>query len=421
MSDIQFRKEAKKTIISQEELTNLMRITTLKHWVMLYAIYGFLGVFILFACFGSIPTRVDGQGILLSTKGTIQDVIMPAGFGRVSAIKVAVGDNIKTGDIIAALDNQDVTNKIITAKKYLADLQAQQNQLKATAAKDLADRTTAYESQTTINKTTLAAEQTHLAQVEDLLKRKQEMAARGLVNKEQLMSSYNDYYAVKTKIDQLNASLIQDKLDLDKFRQDYETQLRNLSLNVSQAERDLADLEAQKNAVNDVKSTVSGVVTHLHVGLGDAVKEGQPILSVASLGTGLDAVLFVPAQQGQRVKVGSEVLVSPMNIKRAEYGSLAARATQVGAFPSSKESMLAILHNQNLVDEFTKSGAVIMLRAQIEPDANNASGYHWTTGQGPDQTITPGMLVTASMTVKTQAPITLLIPFFRHIFYGDEL
>lgn len=420
MSEIKFRKEAQKAQFSSEELTGFMRVTTLKHWVMLWVVYGFLAVLVGFGLFGRIPTRVTGQGLLLSTKGVLQDVIMPSGSGRVNAMHVAVGSIIHPGDVVASLDNQDVSNKIVTATAYYEDLKKQYDELKLEALEETAERDVIFKSQQAMNQVALATEQTHLTQVSDLLKRKEDMAARGLVNKEQLMSSYNDYYAVKSKIDQLQSTLIQDKLDNDRFRLDYQTKLRDLNVSVAQAQRDLSDLISQKKSVTTIKSTISGVVTHMHVSIGDVIKEGQPLLSVASLGQGLDAIFFVPAQQGQRIKPGAEVLISPMNIKRAEYGSMIASATEVTRFPSSPESMLAMLHNQELVDQFTKEGAVMMIRAAIMPD-HNLSGYRWTTGQGPDLAMTPGMLVTAYVTVKTQAPITLIIPFLRHVFYGDEL
>ncbi len=421
MSEIKFRQEAIKHRFSSDELTGLIRITTLKHWVMLALIYVFLITLFLWACFGSIPTRVVGQGLLLSSKGSIEDVIMPAASGRVKALLVSVGQVIQSGQVVAHLDNQDVTNKIASMQTYYNDLNNQYQHLKASAASDIADRAATFETQNKMNAASLETERVHLAQVHDLLKRKEDMAAKGLVNKEQLLSSYNDYYAVKGKIDQLQNQMIQDKLSFDMFKQDYETKIRDLSLNVANAKRELDDLEAQKTMVTEIKSTVNGVVTHVQVAIGDDVKEGEPLVSVASVGPGLDAVVFVPAQLGQRIKPGAEVLVSPATIKKAEYGSMIAKADAVAHFPSTKESMLAVLHNPDLVQEFLKAGTPIELRSVIETDKNTPSGYRWTTGQGPDQPMVPGMLVTAMVTVKTQAPITLIIPFLRHLFYGDPL
>jgi HlyD family secretion protein len=419
--EIQFREDATKHRFSSDELTSLIRITTLKHWMVLAFIYTFLITLFIWGCFGSIPTRVVGQGLLLSNKGTIEDVIMPAGSGRVKALLVSVGQTIQSGQVVARLDNQDVTNKIANMSAYYHHSNNQYQQLKITAAKDIADREATYESQMKLNQTTLETERVHLAQVDDLLKRKEDMAARGLVNKEQLLSSYNDHYAVKSKIDSLQNQMIQDKLSYEMFKQDYETKLRELNLTVANAKRELNDLEAQKDMVTEIKSTVNGVVTHVQVAIGDDVKEGEPLVSVASVGPGLDAVVFVPAQLGQRIKPGAEVLVSPATIKKAEYGSMIASADAVGRFPSTKESMLAVLHNPDLIDEFLKAGTPIELRSVIEMDKNTPSGYRWTTGQGPDQPMVPGMLVTAMVTVKTQAPVTLIIPFLRHLFYGDPL
>lgn len=421
MPDIKFREEAIKHRFSSDELTGLIRITTLKHWVMLAIIYIFLITLFLWACFGSIPTRVVGQGLLLSHQGSIEDVIMPAGSGRVKALLVSVGRTIQPGEVVAHLDNQDVTNKIESMLTYYNDLNQQYQQLKITAEKDVADRASTFETQNKMNAASLDTERVHLAQVDDLLKRKQAMAEKGLVNKEQLLSSYNDHYAVKSKIDQLQNQMIQDKLSFDMFKQDYDTKIRDLSLSVANAKRELDDLEAQKKMVTDIKSTVAGVVTHVQVAVGDDVKEGEPLVSVASVGSGLDAVVFVPAQLGQRIKLGAEVLISPATIKKAEYGSMIGKADAVGRFPSTKESMLAVLHNPDLVEEFLKAGTPIELRSVIETDQTTPSGYRWTTGNGPDQAMVPGMLVTAMVTVKTQAPITLIIPFLRHLFYGDPL
>jgi len=53
---------------------------------------------------------------------------------------------------------------------------------------------------------------------------------------------------------------------------------------------------------------------------------------------------------------------------------------------------------------------MLEVRVDLIPDSHNASGYKWSTGDGPPTTINSGTLVFGSITIKEQKPITSVIP-----------
>ncbi|MDF2867869.1 MAG: putative efflux pump rane fusion protein, partial [Gammaproteobacteria bacterium] len=49
-------------------------------------------------------------------------------------------------------------------------------------------------------------------------------------------------------------------------------------------------------------------------------------------------------------------------------------------------------------------------------DQKTYSGFRWTSSQGPNLLIGNGTLATATVTIKEQAPITLIIPALKRFF-----
>ena len=64
---------------------------------------------------------------------------------------------------------------------------------------------------------------------------------------------------------------------------------------------------------------------------------------------------------------------------------------------------------------FGTGGSMIEVRSRMEPNEENPSGYNWSSGRGPDITITSGMTLTLDATVEYRKPITFLLPFLREL------
>ena len=108
-----------------------------------------------------------------------------------------------------------------------------------------------------------------------------------------------------------------------------------------------------------------------------------------------------------------EVRIEPATIKKEEFGTLVGHVLDISVFPISPEGMLAVLGNPELVKLFSAQGAPYTARVGLTSDAVSMSGYAWSAGSGPPLTLSAGTTANAEVTVRTQAPITLVLPLLR--------
>jgi HlyD family secretion protein len=136
-----------------------------------------------------------------------------------------------------------------------------------------------------------------------------------------------------------------------------------------------------------------------------AGKEDQP----------LEALLYVPASQGKQAQPGMTVNIEPSVIRREEYGVVRAKVLSVADFPSTRHGMMRALDNEEMVANFLKAtrGAPIAVRVSLDIDSDSFSGYRWSSGKGPNLQLSSGTPCSATITTKTQRPISLLFPYLR--------
>lgn len=414
LAKIKFRPAALDQATSPEKLTELIRVVTPQDWVILYALLILLFFLLIWGFFGSIPTRVSGEGILLPQSGGVYEAISHFNEGHIINIQVKPGDHVNKNDVVAIIASPDLSTQITTSEKYLQELNDKFAALTATSKQEITQREQETNQSLAVLNKNLESENAHLAAVQDVVTRKQDLLKKGIVTRQDLLTSLDDMYTVKKNIEDTNNQIIQTNIALNTFKQEWAQRLRDLDLKITDEATKLAKLKEQLNVDKNVRSPVNGIVTAIHVAIGDPVKEGTPVVSVSSESQGhIDALVYVPVQEGQRVKVGAEALISPETIEKEEFGSLVGKVIIVSAFPSTPESMKAELQNEDLVKRFSEPGASIAIRATILPDSKNFSGFKWTSGTGPEKKIVPGMIIKGDMTVREQAPISLIIPTLR--------
>jgi pyruvate/2-oxoglutarate dehydrogenase complex dihydrolipoamide acyltransferase (E2) component len=96
-----FREAALERLASPERLDELIEVTTPRLWLALLGAGLLLVTAIGWGLFGSIPTLVHGQGILIRDGG-LQSVVAPDG-GQVKELLVRVGDDVAREQIVARL------------------------------------------------------------------------------------------------------------------------------------------------------------------------------------------------------------------------------------------------------------------------------------------------------------------------------
>src|SRR5713101_8179831 len=110
LSQRTFRAVALERASSPEQLDHLVSITKPFDWVIGFVIFLGLAAVITWAFIGRIPTRVPGQGILISGGGRVVDAVSAAA-GRLVSIDVFVGDHVSEGQLIARLAQTDTEQR----------------------------------------------------------------------------------------------------------------------------------------------------------------------------------------------------------------------------------------------------------------------------------------------------------------------
>ena len=100
-----FRAKALERLSSPEQLDLLMQVTSPKGWVALIALCAIVAFIIFWGIFGSLPTKVGGQGILMKTGGVL--TVVPLSAGQVQDVQVRVGDIIQKGQVVARVDERE--------------------------------------------------------------------------------------------------------------------------------------------------------------------------------------------------------------------------------------------------------------------------------------------------------------------------
>jgi HlyD family secretion protein len=160
----------------------------------------------------------------------------------------------------------------------------------------------------------------------------------------------------------------------------------------------------------EIVSPSAGRLVDLGVAPGSLVNAGVPIASVEDTSKPLEAIIYMPASSGANVRPGMDVQVSPASISREEYGFLRGKVRSVATFPSTFESMLLVVANEQLVREFLTAGTPLEVRIDLTPDPTTPSGYRWSSSAGPPLAIDSGSLCQATITLSEQRPINLVFP-----------
>lgn len=414
-SSIEFRQEALESFTISDRTDQLIQVTTVKSWILLATLGTIVAAILIWGIWGKITIWVEGQGMLLPEKGSIHKAEAPIGPGQISEIKVQPQARIKKDDIVAVLDTANLTKQVETTRLYVAELKRNYNE-QATIAKDeIAKRQKTLVEQNQIAQRVLTTLQENLHQTEKLLEERKELLEKKLTTNQLYHDSLNRHYDIKKQFESAQEQVVRNQLDVENFIDRWDERLNVLDRKIKDEQLNLNNLVEKFKLSKHVKSPVDGIVISVDKAIGEIVNTGDPIVTIATFGNGLQAVVFLPPKDGKKIQHGLKVLISPQNVKKEEYGSIQGKVTTVSSFPLSQQSILAVLQNENLVKEFTKDGSPISIWVELEKDLNTPSKLKWSSSQGPMQEITSGSLISARVMVREQNPFSLIFQNLKKV------
>lgn len=406
-----FRKAALDKLSSPEQLDQLMQVTAPKGWIALVACGAVLLTAVLWSVFGSIPTRVQARGILIKQGGVF--LATSRGDGNVLELLAHTGELVTNGQMLAHISQPELRLRITQSRETLARLRRESEQLKIYQADEARHEQETFDKQ---RATFSEIKADYEGQVGSLTQRAEEYAAAektGLLTKAQVLETQirlantkHDLSLAKVQRQQVDISELQSQERRRQVLQEKENQIRA-------AEDQSQYLDSLYLLNTEIISPYRGHVLEVMVKPGQLLTANTAILSLQADNPTMEARLFLSPSQGKLVQKDMEVQISPVSVKKEEYGFVVARVGSVSPFPSTPQGMLGVLENPTLVAEFSQGGAPIEVIAELARNTNTASGFRWSSVKGPPVGITSGTMCEAWITLTNQRPISFVLPIFN--------
>lgn len=241
--------------------------------------------------------------------GTIEGTeipVQPELGGRIVDLKVQEGQIIKTGDIIAKLDDSQAKISLDTAKSQQIQAQAKLNDLLGGSRAEELRRLEAVVAQANANVAALAPS---LQLEENNLANDQKLYESGALSKQALDAQQNKYDTLKAQYEgaQDNVKVAQASLDQAQAGYTQPTiQAQKAAVDMAAQSVKAAELNLSKLTI---KSPSDGQVLYKQVELGQVVNPGTTMVTILDPND-LWIKIYVPEAKLNRVKVGGMVHIS---------------------------------------------------------------------------------------------------------------
>jgi len=179
----------------------------------------------------------------------------------------------------------------------------------------------------------------------------------------------------------------------------------------------LIQLREELDYQSQIVAQIDGRILELNINRGSVIQPGEALVTLDQTGgtVKMEAVIYVPAEQGGIVLPGMEAQISPTMVNKEEYGFMLGRVVSVSDYPATAHSMMQTLGNENLVALLEGQGAPLMVRIDLIPNSSTKSGYKWSSPEGPPMSIHSGTIIQSEVITHRERPINKVIPLLRSV------
>jgi HlyD family secretion protein len=409
-----FRDAAVERLSSPEQLDQLVGITRPFDWAAATALLLGLVVLIAWSVIGRVPTRVIGDGILLSSGGRVVDAVSGVA-GRLASLDVAVGDEVRLDQVVARVGQTETEQRLRQANEVLREREREHAELTATITREIDTKLANFAAQEVgLNEAIAVAEQRESYLTGEVAKL-EPAVSNGFVTRKTVEDRRVELNSAKLRIVDAQNDILKLKAQRADLQSQRERERMQSEFRINDAKRLVEQLSAELDRGSRILSPAEGRVVEVKVSGGSVLTVGTPVIEIETAGRTLEATIYMPPDRGKSIGPGMVVHVQPSTVVREEFGSIIGKVVAISEFPVTPQGMAADLHNDTLVKRFSQDGAPYAAKVRLEPDSTTVSGYRWSSGKGPPLRLSSGTLARAEVTTREQPPIELVIPLLKRL------
>lgn len=412
-----FRKAALEKLSTPEKLDQLIKVTDPRAWISLITITIILGTAIGWSFWGTVKTKLNVTGVLLG--GEVYEVVSTSQ-GQLIDLKVNIGDKVDKGDIIAIIQQPELSQQVEEAKALVKERISELEKLRSFGNQDTRIQGELIQQQRNSINLQIQANKKNLEFLNNQLKMENGLLEKGLITRSQVVNTEQQIENTINSTESLKAQMVQTSSQKLNLGFDFQQKVSMSEQRIAEAERRLAHLIERDDIQTNIKSPHGGEVIEILSDAGIVVGQGTPLFKLKSneqvAGNKLRGVLYIPSQDGKKIKVGMEALVVPSTVQPQEFGFMKGKVTYVSDFPITQKGMMTSVKNDQLVQGLLRMGAPFEVYVEFEKDAASYSGFKWTSAKGPDVFINEGTSCMGKITVRTERPAGIVVPALKKFF-----
>jgi len=412
-----FRKSALEKLSTPEKLDQLIKVTGTKAWIALITIAVAIFTALIWSFMGTVKTKLDVVGVVLG--GDVHEVVATAQ-GQLVELKVAIGNKVKKGDIIATIRQPELLQQIEDAKVVLSDRKFEMGNLTSYGNQG-AQLQGKIINQSRVSITgEIESEKKKIAFLNNQLESENVLLDKSLITKSQVANTKQEIEASKNAIEKLKGQIVEKSSQQNDLGFDIQQKVTLQRQRIAEAERNLQSLTEKYDNQRNVKSPYDGEVVEVLTDAGIVVSAGSPLFklknTINTKQSQLRGILYIPSKDGKKIKKGMEALIVPSTVQPEEYGFIKGKVTYVSDFPITQQGMLTSVKNDQLTKQLLVGGPLFEVYVDFERDPVSYSGYKWTSAKGPDIFLKEGTSCLGKITIKREPPVTLVVPAFKKFF-----
>ena len=401
-----------------ESLDNLVTTDDLDQasWLIRFRSFLFLAFFILLIIIAiacsvliEVPIKVSGPAVIWSDEGVLQ--VTARDPGTITSIKVKIGDPIKSGEVIAILDQTAVRDKLDSVKQKLKFLNRYILDIKNLQWEDQRKRTIFKDTIHELQKNTNSLNTNRLIRLRIRKDELKKLHSEGLIPFDQYNLFINQIEETEENVINEQRKVVTElKEENNKFTAD-SRELLQKQLEADQLASEVTLLEHQLSNQGKLTAHISGRVVEITSSVGDFLSPGSPVILVQP-DSEEDQMTFVVFISSEQVKPVKENMITELQLSAfppTKYGKLLARVKSISPMPLSSSALMKELRNDQLVQRITEAGSPFMVKVDILRD-QETSDFKWSSASTTKRELQVGMIGQGSIITRWERLIWLLLP-----------
>lgn len=410
-----FKEPALKGINSSEQFDQRIRVIPPATRVLAAATAVVCLAALAWAVFGSVPTRVMGRGVVLSTQeGNFAIAAIAA--GPVVEVLVKPGDRVVAGQPIAIIEQKLLVTRIENALAEVERLEANLTLLRAADAAQIIASDEAAKRQLAAIDEQVAANEVRRDRLRELVTAYSGLRAKGMISQSEFIARQEQYDLTTLDLANAKARKVQVELAAATKRDDLADTERQKQAEIDLKKAGVDRLRVEMEVGSFVRSPISGIIREIRLGRGSVAAAGAVVATVGpDRESYYQVMVLLRGKTRKRAAPGMEAHIVPDSVKKEEYGSMRGRVTSVSDEDVSVAHVEQIVHNDQLTKNLFGGEPALLAYVELVPSKDNPSGFEWWSGKGPPYKITAGSVATVDIIVERVRPITLVIPALRKL------